>query len=229
MTIRLITANPDAIVDFCKAHPVDLKDAWRKETNRGGMGDIKPPTPAADAFFHLYLEEKGGDLPTQGEYAAYCATLWHEWYQLLTPLVRQCFEARLYRNFYPSFIDSIHVWALLGTRYYANNHLVFDRCILDTYADVVTKADLLTYRGEECLRIALRIASYAARQAGHWKQAYRQTLDRQSAQPCVEILLPLSRAKIGGKRWYHWPEDFQVLFRIVEQLWLPGFAQEVTV
>jgi hypothetical protein len=229
MSVRLITVDPESVVAFCKAHPVDLKPDWRAATQRGGAGDVMPPTPAADAFFTLYLEvNKGHRLPTQQEYADYCCDVWSDWFTgYLTRFVQQCFVARLYRNFYPSFVDSVHVWALLGTRYAVHGHLVFDHCVLDTYEDVIQNSDLLVYRGEECLRIALRSQTRQAREDAWYKQTHRQPHRVEDGERLVHLSLPIDvRARVGGKCWFQWPVHFKPIFRKVEQLWLPGMAFE---
>jgi hypothetical protein len=221
MAVRLLTVNPESLVEFCKAHPVDLKPDWSSVTRRGGTGDVMPPTPAADTFFTLYLEVlQGRRLPTQREYAEYCVGAWREWFTgQLTRYVQQCFVARLYRNFYPSFVDSIHVWALLGTRYAVNGRLVFDQCVLDTYADVIQNSDLLAYRGEECLRIALRSQTRQAREDAWYKQTHRQPHHVEDGERLVHLVLPIDvRARIGGKCWFQWPAHFVPVFRKVEQL-----------
>lgn len=214
MRIQLMTANPESYVHFCVEHPVDMCDGLRGETNKGGAGDRRPPTPVAEEFFSLLAQQRGA-LMTQAVFADHCERQWAEWFATLSVYEQRCFRARLYRNFYPSFIDQLHVWSLLGTRYYANGALVFDRCLIDTQHDVHLKTDLMVYRREECINIGLQVGTQAAWHAHHTPGKHATPTER------VTILLPIhARAKIGGKRWYHWPEDFKPLHRKVEQLHL---------
>ena len=198
-------------------HPVDMKDAFRKETGIGGAGNIRPPVSAALAFFQLF-EEMGGDLMPQRDYVQYylqqcrdCPdSLEKRQYEVAmrNPKVNQCFEARVYRNFYPSFVDQLHVWGMLAKTDDSDKKLLFDRCIIDTERDVSGKTDLLLYRGTQCITVALRVGTNNARVAQDHKQQFRGGLSHET----LTIILPVDdtrkRELPGNKRWYVYPLDF---------------------
>lgn len=220
MSILLLVGNPDAYITFCQEHPIFMCKSLRRETCNGGAGDIRPPSPVADAFFRL-LHLRGGGLPTQEEFWNYCASLkdWAPWLAQQTSYAQRCFRARLYRNFYPSFVDSLHVWSLLGTRYCVDGRQVFDQCIIDTRQDVITKTDILVYRLPHIISIALRVESPAATRAALRYKPLRGGYEDTTK---VVLTLPLtSRPLVGGKRWYHWPDDFQPLFHRAGELGIP--------
>ena len=105
--VTLLYFRSDYVVDFISQHPIDWKD--RALAMRGGAGDQAgvTPTPAVHEFLSLLGKKQA--LFTQEEYHRYCAFVWRDWLLGKPEIQRQGVEAKLYRNFYPSMIDSLHV------------------------------------------------------------------------------------------------------------------------
>lgn len=198
MGVSLIYIPSCAIVEYVAANPVNWLDHYRYMAKRGGIGDTAgiTPTPAVYEFLSLYHHKKG--LFTQREYAEWCFEQWHEWLTEKTDEQRRGVGVKLYRNFYPSMIDSLHVWAMMVETG------GFHACILDSTLDAVGKTDLTLVRDSMTYRVALLIDSANGVGDRRYKLAYRST-DSDTA--CIEIRLPLSRDKTpGNKRWYY-PAD----------------------
>jgi hypothetical protein len=215
----MLTMDPDYILDFFRVHPCDMCDQYADVVRPGTPGNVMSPTPVMDSFFQQ-LGERDGQLMTQEAFADYhlAREAERQWYATLDAFTQRCYRARLYRQFYLSAIDSLHVWALLGTRYRPNGTLVFDRCIIDTKKDVVLKTDLLVYRAEACLRIALTVDTHNAQRVNTYKRQHRGG----PVAGTIELRLRVGRARrsVGNKCWFHWPEDFRPIFHQAEQLWL---------
>ena len=108
--------------------------------------------------------------------------------------IRGGLGVRLYRNFYPSMIDSLHVWALLAETQ------LFDVCFLDSTADAVAKTDLTLVKGSTEYRIALFAGSKRSVNDRLFKLKNRNT---ESEVLCIDVVLPMERKQsYGKKRWY---------------------------
>ena len=194
MGVSLIYVPSYAIVEYVASNPVNWLDQYRHMAKRGGVGDTAgvTPTPAVYEFLALYHHKKG--LFTQREYAEWCFSQWQEWLSDKTDDQRRGVGVKLYRNFYPSMIDSLHVWAMMV------ESGGFHACILDSTQDAIGKTDLTLVRSGISYRVALLIDSTNSVGDRRYKLAYRNTDNDLS---CIEIRLPLSREKApGNKRWY---------------------------
>lgn len=187
--LALIYFHSAHIVDFVVSNPID----WSNPdlARRGGAGDQAgvPPTPSVQEFLRLLsIQQK---LFTQAEYADFCDSQWKDWMATLSIKCRAGVRAKLYRNFYPSMIDSLHAWALLSE---SGN---WDRCVLDSYADAVGKTDLTVWKNDRCCRIALIGPTRAAASDRRYKCEHRS-----NANDCMVVQMKYDRPWIGRKRWY---------------------------
>lgn len=197
MGVSLIYIPSQRIVDFVAEHPINWLQDYKRLAQRGGEGDKCgiTPTPAVLEFLNLLHSNKG--LFTQREYMDYCFSVWDAsgWISNLPKSQKNGLGVRLYRNFYPSMIDSLHAWALLAeTR-------IFDICFLDSTADAIAKTDLTLVKADTEYRIALYIGSKNGIKDRVYKLNNRNT---ESEVFCVDVVLPMERKPIhpGGKRWY---------------------------
>lgn len=193
--------SSEYIVDFVSRHPIDWSN--RKLAKRGGSGDMAgvTPTPAVYEFLALLAQRKG--LFTQKEYKNYCFDVWSSWLENKNDQEKAGVAAKLYRNFYPSMIDSLHVWSLLVETG------EFSQCYLDSTEDALSKSDLTVVRlnGAE-IKIALSIGSYNARRDRDYKRNYRGRYD---GIVLFDVELSMDRPRRpGNKRWYV-TEDFSSL------------------
>src|SRR5262245_41698737 len=111
-SVALVYIKSPVILDYLTQHPIDW--SHRDLAKRGGVGDSAgmTPTPAVREFLSL-LRERRGALFTQEDFAQHCQQAWREWWSQKTLPQQKGVIAKLYRNFYPSLIDSLYVWALL--------------------------------------------------------------------------------------------------------------------
>jgi len=200
-TLRLITFGTDYIVEYLTKNPVDWSSS--ELACRGGPGDKagEPPSPAVFEFLSL-LDEQGG-LFTQREYWEHCKDRWRDWLTRdeMTRRNARGVKAKLYRNFYPSMIDSLHAWALL------NEAGWFDVCVVDTYQDAVGKTDLLLKHGDVTIRVALIGPTDKAQSDRKYKVENR---DSAMGNP-IEVSMGFDRPRSpGNKRWYDL-DDFKAL------------------
>lgn len=183
----LVYFSSDIIKDFVKRNPID----WGHKCLANGPGNIKTPTSAMEVFFsNLHSKKK---LFTQKEYATYAWEEWKSWKKKLTKRQIQGVEARLYRNFYPSAIDSLYVWSML---------VETDRfalCTIDIAEDVYSKTDLTVWsKNKDKYKIALHVDSEYCKKWTKYKKSVRgKPVD------VIDVVLTMDRPrKPGNKRWY---------------------------
>ena len=192
--------SSDVIKEFCANNPID----WADREVANTFGNLLTPTSAMAVFFDLLTQY--GNLFTQSEYVRGAWVTWGDWKSELERDAIVKIEARLYRNFYPSAIDSLHVWALLV------ESGQFARCILDTAQDAYSKTDLTVWTCEGNLaKIALSAGNKYSQQWARYKRRVRG-----GASDAINILLPMNRRKFpGNKRWYRL-EDLMPVFEALE-------------
>lgn len=200
--IRLVYYRSDEIQRFCSENPIDWKT--RKEAE---MGNIMPPSPAIGIFFSTLMDY--GHLFTQQEYYREAWNAWKPWTRELSEEEAAGMKARLYRNFYPSAIDSLHAWSLLV------ESGEFAYCILDTAEDATDKKDITVWTNDD---ISIGIELFAANNyTGKWrkhKARYRGTPDGKT----VEVPLTFDRPRRpGNKRWYTMA-DFKVVLETIQEM-----------
>ena len=184
--MKLIYLSSGAVQQFCAQHPIEWCSRELAE-----QGDILTPTPGMQVFFAMLLE--GNRLFDQAQYYAKACAVWGDWLARLDEKERQGIKARLYRNFYPSAIDSLHAWALLVETG------LFDACLIDPLADSRAKTDITVFtKDRRAISIALYAGSaYARRRTQHKRQA------RGGAPNAIDVILPMDRPqRPGNKRWY---------------------------
>jgi hypothetical protein len=199
-SVALIYLSTDAILSFMTEHPIDWSD--KELAKRGGIGDSAglSPTPAVREFLALLRQHHG--LFTQEVFAQHCAHVWDAWWKTLSRHQQSGVRAKLYRNFYPSLIDSLHVWSMFVEAQW------FDRCILDSCDDATGKTDITVTNKMITHHIAL---------LGPTKQALRDREYKLNIRHpgllahTIAIQLPPSRdVGPGNKRWFNLT-DFQSL------------------
>lgn len=205
--IVLLYFSSKAIIEYITKHPIDWDD--KDLAKRGGPGDKAgvPPTPSVQEFLELLADRR--QLFTQEEYWEHCASVWSAWIDrqaLRFPNlpIRKGLRAKAYRNFYPSMIDSLHVWAVLSE---TGN---FQRCVLDSYDDAVAKSDITVTAHETDYSIALIGPTFSASQDRQYKQNHRPGYDNSGNVIPVQMSLDRPRSP-GNKRWYR-KDDFNDLF-----------------
>lgn len=198
---RLLVLSSEYIVGYLTENPL-VEETWSREYKAlagiGGPGDKAgmPPKASMGCFLEL-LDRRHGALFTQQEFFEACCHDWEEadpgWLFLATDEQFEGLQAKAFRNFYPSGIDTIHFWALcaeLGQ---------FDRARYSLRHDVVGHEDLRLYSGDRAVKIALHPASRAARNAAAYKVNYRGDTGNNT----MHVELPLDRPRSpGNKRWY---------------------------
>lgn len=181
------------IVDFITGNPIDWNEDKKALAKRGGAGDQAgvTPTPAVEEFLSLLIKKRG--LFTQEEYLQHCVSQWKDWAVSKTPEQKFGIKAKLYRNFYPSMIDSIHVWAMLC------ESGMFELCFLSATEDAIGKSDLILRSGNRELRLALMGPTTQASEDREYKINHRGN----GEVGCIEIRLSLVHPKSpGNKRWF---------------------------
>jgi hypothetical protein len=192
------------IVSFIAHHRIDWDN--RELARRGGVGDHAgiTPTPAVEEFLDLLISRQA--LFTQREYMEHCWSKWREW---ITPKSKEHklgVRAKLYGNFYPAMIDSLHVWAMLC------ESGMFDACILNSTEDAVGKSDLIVRSKNRTVRIALLGPTSRAQEDRQYKIAHR---NNGAASDCVEIVMPEEYERDpGNKRWFKRSDIMSALMSI---------------
>ena len=191
--------SSDYIVEFVRQHRIVWGD--RNLARRGGEGDMAGLPPVSSALMFLELVKLNDGLFTQSDYFDHCVRRWGEWYDGQPELLQQGIKAKAFGNFYPSFIDSLHVWSLLsetGT---------CDRCFLNSTDDVHKDTDLTIYMDGRSVVVALIGPTARARKCRDYKQKFRG-----ASTESVTVQLPWNRPRDpGNKRWYV-IEDFEKVF-----------------
>jgi hypothetical protein len=128
-----------------------------------------------------------------GTIELYCVKAWNGWATSKTPDQKFGIKAKLYRNFYPSMIDSLHVWAMLC------ESGMFEMCFLSATEDAIGKSDLILRSGGRDFRLALLGPTSQASEDREYKINHRGNGDA----GCIEIRLPGAYPKSpGNKRWF---------------------------
>lgn len=203
------------IYDFIVQNPLHEK-TWSNEkkelAKRGGVGDSAgmPPTPSVYEFLVLLHTKK--DLFSQDEFWKHCYAVWHRtgFFDEKTTEQKKGLQAKAYRNFYPSMIDSLHVWSLLSE----SGH--FSRCYLDAYDDVIGKYDIsVVSNAGNIYKIGLRADTKASQSCFEYKQENRDIEGR--GENVISVTLPIKGRErgdhTGNKRWYC-IEDFAKLLEM---------------
>ncbi len=188
------------IVKFITDNPVDMFNEWRKETNQGGLADRQSPTPVMGHLLSLYLE-KG--LFTQKEGIDYTLDQFKNWHLLTNSKFKMAYAARIGRNFYPSFMNQIHVLSFfseLGC---------FDQWCWAIHDDIVNKRDIIVKYGDKPpIAFDLYASSKVSSSAYNYKQEYRKTNSGLNYK-VYPIPLDIRRNYTpGGMHWYC-PKDFE--------------------
>lgn len=212
MAVSLVYIPSREIVNFCKENPID----WGNKdlAKIGGIGDRAgmPPVASVEVFLDLYHVKKS--LFKQEEYFEHCLNLWAsvdpEWVYSLDdqpgrpinspsfisyPSFKDGLRAKAYRNFYPSMIDSLHVWAMMVESKW------FKVCYLDSCDDATGKSDItaIDRNGNE-YKFALLIGSKSGINSLKYKKGQRSGYGTSNI---VYMPLPIERpAYPGNKRWY---------------------------
>lgn len=206
------------IEQYIAQHPIHWHD--RDAAGRGGLGDSAgvPPTPAVQEFLALLLQRQ--DLFTQQEYTDFCFNQWNnsekkDWVTQKTKPQRYGLTAKCFRNWYPSMIDSLHVYSLLV------ESKAFTKCILDSYVDACSKQDLLVSSDNRPL-FAINLFWEGALNNRKYKNAHRSSAGTPVSQ-AFDVPLPKSRPtkRPGNKRWYC-IKDFEPIFHYIsnhDSLW----------
>lgn len=206
--ITLMYIPSEQIVRYITAHPIDWDD--REKAKRGGPGDQAgvTPSPAVEEFLRLLVE--GRELFTQKEYMYHCWEQWRDWIGPKPLPQKLGVKAKLYRNFYPSMIDSLHVWALLV------EGGMFDSCVLNSTEDAIGKSDLILTSGDRELRLALIGPEEAASTDRAYKVKHRNS--GTSDVECIDIVLPREYPRSpGNKRWYQKQDLMRAIMGVAAQ------------
>jgi hypothetical protein len=202
MSLTLMYLHSDYIVSYVTNHPIDWQNEYRELARRGGAGDTAgvTPTPAVGEFLHVLSQRQS--LFTQQDYLIHCRKVWQDWWGGLSDAQEKGMIAKLYRNFYPSMIDSLHVWAMLSEVGW------FDVCYLDAYEDAIGKTDLTFKSGDKVIKLALMGPTRQAREDRDYKLTHRNNGRGIEA---VEAQLSLSRVRSpGNKRWFRLSDFAQI-------------------
>lgn len=192
MSERALLYIPSAqIVGFVTRNPIDWsKREWSELHGPGDMAG-KTPTPAVEEFLNLLIQKRG--LFTQKEYMQHCWDAWDTWIRPKPSIQKYGVKAKLYRNFYPSMVDSIHVWAMLCETG------MFDLCFMSATEDAIGKSDLILHSDGRELRLALLGPTDKALRDREYKIRHRDNGDA----GCIEIRLPIEYPRSpGNKRWF---------------------------
>ncbi len=192
------------IVNYLRFHPVDWSDL--QLSRRGGAGDQAgvTPTPAVQEF--LALLKYKGELFTQREYAEHCRWVWRNWFNLLSQPQQRGVTAKLHNNFYPSMIDTLHVYALLV------EERIGDCYIVSPEMDARDKIDIIVKVNGQAIGLALVGPTEQAEQDRAYKVEHRSSI---ADDQVVVVKLPNARPRApGNKRWYCL-QDFQVPLEIM--------------
>lgn len=202
MAQTLLYLSSLSIVDYISAHPINWVYNTQDSTYPQGYGDQagSAPTTAVEQFCNLLIARRG--LFTQAEFTTHCFLAWGSWVNGLAEELRQGLEYKLFRNFYPALIDSLHAYALLI------ESRMFDAVVLDSYEDSTRKTDLLVTLEGETLRLALLGPKSVARQQRGYKEQKRNFANL----PTIEVVMPAARPKAeGNKRWFRSTDFLQAI------------------
>ena len=184
--MKLIYLSSNAIQSFCARNPIQWFTRELAE-----QGDVLTPTPGMQVFFDMLLDSNR--LFTQAQYYEKACLAWADWLSSLKPKVQEGIKARLYRNFYPSAIDSVHAWALLVETG------LFDACYIDPLTDAKSKTDITVItKDRRSISIALFFGGAYSRQRTDYKRLVRGKADH-----AIDVVMPANREHgAGRKRWY---------------------------
>lgn len=198
MSVSLIYIPSREIVRYVTTNPINWMDEKRHLANRPGCVADQAgttPIPAVQMFLECYHAKQ--NLFTQAEYRAYCFQhpKWTPWLVSKPAEQVEGVGVKLYRNFYPAMVDSLHVWALLVETG------KFDYCVLDSTSDAIGKTDLTVKSGDYVVRVALSVDSPQANYAKDYKNRYRGGL---AEGDIFTARLPMNMRprSPGNKRWY---------------------------
>lgn len=198
--------SSEYIVNYLRVHPVDWSDL--DLSRRGGVGDRAgvTPTPAVAEFLALLQQKR--DLFTQREYEEHCRAVWCEWFNRLEVNHQRGVIAKLHNNFYPSMIDTLHVYALLV------EERVGDCYIVSPEMDARAKIDLIVKVNGQAFGLALIGPTDDADHARAYKTEHRPGI---ADDQVLVVKLPNARPRApGNKRWYR-IEDLTAVFDSIEQ------------
>lgn len=186
--IVLTYMSSDSIKEFCTRNPI----RWTDPKLANGPGNLFTPSPAIAIFFEAFLCI--GRLFTQVEYVEFAWHSWGDWKGTLSEKEVAGIESRLYRNFYPSGIDSLYVWSLLV------ESGCCEKCVLDTADDAVGKTDITVWLkdGTE-KKLALYVGS---NRGGAWTK-YKREHRGDVSEDLIDLVLSMDKPRSpGNKRWY---------------------------
>ncbi len=176
--------NTLQIREFVREHPIEQRDKSLSYMGGPGCRAGMPPSPAIHEFMKLYKLKS--DLFHQKDFTWHCFYAWEQWLKNQIQIMKRGVASKLYNNFYPSMIDSIHVHALITQMGF--------RCRIDTKADVVGGVDVSAYVGSTVVDIALTTGSNYAVQWAHYKW------DSERAQNKTMRVVDVPK---GDKVWYN--------------------------
>lgn len=197
--VTLLYLRSDVIERFIEENPIDWGGGEAAQ-RANSDGNLFTPIPAMFCFFDFLNKRKS--LFTQSDYARFSYESFGGWVEGLEDRQKHGLIWRLKRNFYPSAIDSLHVWALLV------ESGKFDSCTLDVQADAVGKKDL-TCKTKDGATIKIQLKGCRSDTAYFfdWRKWTSRGIDSEA----LEIWLPWEREKKGGKRWYNWNDLAPIL------------------
>lgn len=219
--ITLMYIPSEHIVRYITDHPIDWYN--KRYAERNGPGDRAgiTPTPAVEEFLHLLIARR--ELFTQHDYMCHCWEQWREWIAPKSSEQKIGVKAKLYRNFYPAMIDSLHVWAMLVETG------MFDSCVLNSTEDAIGKTDLIVTCGAREIRLALIGPTDSALSDRQYKMVYRNNGERDTT--CVEVVLSKEYPMHPGrKRWFRKQDIMQAILspspapRILKDITVPYHA-----
>lgn len=192
----LIYMSSQHIMDYVEQHPIMWMDDKKEMASLGGAGDKAglPPVPSVELWIRCLRTKE--QLFTQEEYAKFCFAddKWSAWLRGKHAEALEGLRIKLYRNFYPSMIDSLHVWALLAETG------LFDSCIVETDRDAIAKVDMTVTTKGHRLALALRGPTPDATWAKQYKAQYR---NNGQARDAIELALSIRKPRSpGNKRWF---------------------------
>ena len=211
--IRLQYYASRSIVEFYRRNPLP-SDTWTDdETQRRARLNVRIQPPAMGVFFRLLTTNRG--LFTFEEYSRFAVLERMRSSDGSTKTVM----ARLKRNFFPSAIDSLHVFAMLVETG------EFEAAWLDVLEDVTGATDISVQKGDgSVVPIALSIKTRWSIECARKKA---RSSCRASQRPgTVNVYLTLNRGRIGNKRWYQ-AEDLEKAGLIVNGGLLAGLNGEL--
>lgn len=192
----LIYMSSRHIVEYIAQHPILWMDDKKEMATIGGAGDKAglPPVPSVELWLQCLRGKER--LFTQEEYAAQCFgdPRWAMWLRGKGQDQIDGLRIKLYRNFYPSMIDSLHVWALLAETG------LFDSCIVESDKDAIAKIDLTVTVQDHRLPLAIRGPTEKAAQSRTYKRTMRGSGHEVQS---IELALSIRKPRTpGNKRWF---------------------------